>query len=111
MDLEPDAFLVSALVTDGPPMSSRSVPSGGGGEASCEEKHRDFGYKKSEVGVSFDTHLNMGTSTARGGFCVSPDLQERLAEDVMMKSAVLKERRTFREERNVGGPRGGHISA
>ena len=76
-----------------------------------EEKHRDLGNKTGEASVSFDAHLYMGTSTARGGLCVSPDLQEWIAEELKKESAVLKERRKAREERNVGGPRGGNKDA
>lgn len=50
---------------------------------------------------SEDAHLFLGLTNARGGYRVSPQLQEWIASELQKESAVLKECRKAREERQL----------
>ena len=50
-----------------------------------------------------DHHIYAGTAT-RAGLCISPKLQEWVAQELSKESAVLKERRKAREERQLRKP-------
>lgn len=55
---------------------------------------------------SEDAHLYLGLTNMRGGYCISPKLQEFVASELQKESAVLRERRKAQEERQLarGGP-------
>ena len=73
-----------------------------------EERRGDSGSKREASDIITDSHLFLGTSAARGGLCVCPALQEWISEELRRESAVLKERRKAREERNLNKPQGGN---
>ena len=71
-----------------------------------EEKHRDRLLQNTGGAVDDDVHLFLGTEAGtRGGACVCPALQGWIAEELARESAILKERRKAREERQLARPK------
>ena len=52
-----------------------------------------------------DNHLFRGGGNVSGNFCVQPELKEWIAAELAKESAILKERRKAREERNSRAPK------
>ena len=72
-----------------------------------EEKHRDRLLQQQGLAdQTDDSHLFLGGQGTRGGCCVCPELQSWIAEQLQKESAVLKERRKAREERQLARPKG-----
>jgi hypothetical protein len=70
-----------------------------------EVRHRDSGAKeKAKDGHSGDAHLVMGTSATRDGLRFMPAWQRWIAGELRKKSAVLKEKRNAREEKDLNKP-------
>ena len=61
--------------------------------------------QQSEAHASTDAHLFLGHQSSRGGLCISPLLDEWIAEELRKESATLKERRKAREERTLARPK------
>ena len=49
----------------------------------------------------------MGLSKRKGGVLINPELSRHVATKVQEETAVAKERRKAREERKLGGKKGG----
>ena len=70
----------------------------------AEEKEREVASegKKDEVSdLSSEGHLYLGGGHTRGNLCIAPELNAWISEELQKESAVLKERRKAREERNA----------
>ena len=63
------------------------------------------GHQQVDHAVGSDSHLFLGTTASRGGLCISPALDEWIAEELRRESATLKERRKAREERQLARPK------
>lgn len=70
-----------------------------------EEKYKDRILSSMGEAEPSEQHLFSGTQGTRANLCICPALQSWIAEEMGKESAILKERRKAREERQLARPK------